>query len=128
MAADEVLIPIQCEYYALEGLSQLLKNIQMIQAHLNPGLHVSSILMTMFDGRTRLSSQVADEVRPHFPAESLRTTVPRSVRISEAPSHGQTVMTYDPASSGALQLPGGGHRAGRARRRDECRARRSSSE
>jgi chromosome partitioning protein len=102
VAAGEVLIPIQCEYYALEGLSQLLKNIQMIQAHLNPGLHVSSILMTMFDGRTRLSSQVADEVRSHFPAESLRTTVPRSVRISEAPSHGQTVMTYDPGSSGAL--------------------------
>jgi chromosome partitioning protein len=97
-----VLIPIQCEYYALEGLSQLLKNIQMIQAHLNPGLHVSSILMTMYDGRTRLSSQVADEVRTHFPAESLRTTVPRSVRISEAPSHGQTVITYDPLSSGAL--------------------------
>jgi chromosome partitioning protein len=102
VAAGEVLIPIQCEYYALEGLSQLLKNIQLIQAHLNPGLHVSSILMTMFDGRTRLSSQVADEVRRHFPAESLRTTVPRSVRISEAPSHGQTVMTYDPSSSGAL--------------------------
>jgi chromosome partitioning protein len=102
VAAGEVLIPIQCEYYALEGLSQLLKNIQMIQAHLNPGLHVSSILMTMYDGRTRLSSQVADEVRTHFPAESLRTTVPRSVRISEAPSHGQTVITYDPLSSGAL--------------------------
>jgi chromosome partitioning protein len=102
VAANEVLIPIQCEYYALEGLSQLLKNIQMIRAHLNTGLHVSSILMTMYDGRTRLSSQVADEVRSHFPVESLRTTVPRSVRISEAPSHGQTVMTYDPASSGAL--------------------------
>jgi chromosome partitioning protein len=102
VAADEVLIPIQCEYYALEGLSQLLKNIEMIQAHLNPVLHVSSILMTMYDGRTRLSSQVADEVRTHFPVESLRTTVPRSVRISEAPSHGQTVMTYDPTSSGAL--------------------------
>jgi chromosome partitioning protein len=102
VAAAEVLIPIQCEYYALEGLSQLLKNIEMIQAHLNPGLHVSSILMTMYDGRTRLSSQVADEVRTHFPRETLRTTVPRSVRISEAPSHGQTVMTYDPSSSGAL--------------------------
>jgi chromosome partitioning protein len=102
VAADEVLIPIQCEYYALEGLSQLLKNIELIQAHLNPGLHVSSILMTMFDARTRLSSQVADEVRAHFPEISLRTTVPRSVRISEAPSHGQTVTTYDPSSSGAL--------------------------
>jgi chromosome partitioning protein len=102
VAAREVLIPIQCEYYALEGLSQLLRNVELIRGHLNTGLHVSTILLTMYDGRTRLSSQVADEVRNHFPAEVLRTTVPRSVRISEAPSHGQTVMTYDPASSGAL--------------------------
>ncbi len=102
VAATEVFIPIQCEYYALEGLSQLLKNVELIRGHLNPELHVSTILLTMYDGRTRLSSQVADEVRAHFPLEVLRTTVPRSVRISEAPSHGQTVMTYDPASSGAL--------------------------
>jgi chromosome partitioning protein len=102
VAADEVLIPIQCEYYALEGLSQLLKHIELIRGHLNPSLHVSTILLTMYDGRTRLSSQVADEVRTHFPDTVLRTSVPRSVRISEAPSHGQTVMTYDPASSGAL--------------------------
>ena len=102
VAADEVFIPIQCEYYALEGLSQLLKNVELIKSHLNPGLHVSTILLTMYDARTRLSAQVADEVRSHFPAHVLRTTVPRSVRISEAPSHGQTVMTYDPASSGAL--------------------------
>jgi chromosome partitioning protein len=102
VAAREVLIPIQCEYYALEGLSQLLRNIELIKGHLNPSLRVSTILLTMYDGRTRLSSQVADEVRAHFPTEVLRTTVPRSVRISEAPSHGQTVMTYDPASSGAL--------------------------
>ncbi|MGZ4649222.1 MAG: ParA family protein [Kineosporiaceae bacterium] len=102
VAADEVFIPIQCEYYALEGLSQLLKHVELIRGHLNPTLHVSSILLTMYDGRTRLSSQVADEVRGHFPETVLRTTVPRSVRISEAPSHGQTVMTYDPASSGAL--------------------------
>jgi chromosome partitioning protein len=102
VAADEVFIPIQCEYYALEGLSQLLKNIELIRSHLNPGLHVSTILLTMFDGRTRLSAQVADEVREHFPAQVLRSSVPRSVRISEAPSHGQTVMTYDPNSSGAL--------------------------
>jgi chromosome partitioning protein len=102
VAAQEVLIPIQCEYYALEGLSQLLRNVELIKGHLNPALHVSTILLTMYDGRTRLSSQVADEVRAHFPSEVLRTTVPRSVRISEAPSHGQTVMTYDPASSGAL--------------------------
>ena len=102
VAASEVFIPIQCEYYALEGLSQLLKNIELIRSHLNPDLHVSTILLTMYDGRTRLSSQVADEVRTHFPDEVLRTTVPRSVRVSEAPSFGETVMTYDPTSSGAL--------------------------
>jgi chromosome partitioning protein len=102
VAADEVFIPIQCEYYALEGLSQLLKNIELIKSHLNPGLHVSTILLTMYDGRTRLSAQVAEEVRTHFPQQVLRTAVPRSVRISEAPSFGQTVMTYDPTSSGAL--------------------------
>ena len=102
VAATEVFIPIQCEYYALEGLSQLLKNIELIRNHLNPQLHVSTILLTMYDGRTRLSSQVADEVREHFPDQTLRASVPRSVRISEAPSHGQTVMTYDPNSSGAL--------------------------
>jgi chromosome partitioning protein len=102
VAADEVFIPIQCEYYALEGLSQLLKNIELIKSHLNPVLHVSTILLTMYDGRTRLSAQVAEEVRTHFPAQVLRTSVPRSVRISEAPSFGQTVMTYDPTSSGAL--------------------------
>ena len=97
-----MLIPIQCEYYALEGLSQLLKTIELIQAHLNPNLHVSTILLTMYDARTNLAQQVANEVRTHFPELTLRTTVPRSVRISEAPSYGQTVMTYDPGSSGAL--------------------------
>ena len=102
VAANEVFIPIQCEYYALEGLSQLLKHIDLIRGHLNPTLHVSTMLLTMYDGRTRLSSQVADEVRTHFTDIVGRTTVPRSVRISEAPSHGQTVMTYDPTSSGAL--------------------------
>ena len=102
VAATEVFIPIQCEYYALEGLSQLLKHIDLIRGHLNPRLHVSTILLTMYDGRTRLSAQVADEVRAHFDDVVVRTSVPRSVRISEAPSHGQTVMTYDPASSGAL--------------------------
>jgi chromosome partitioning protein len=102
VAAREVLIPIQCEYYALEGLSQLLRNVELIKGHLNPELRVSTILLTMYDGRTRLSAQVADEVRAHFPAEVLKTTIPRSVRISEAPSHGQTVMTYDSVSSGAL--------------------------
>ena len=102
VAATEVFIPIQCEYYALEGLSQLLKNIELIRSHLNPRLHVSTILLTMYDGRTRLSAQVAEEVREHFPDQTMRASVPRSVRISEAPSHGQTVMTYDPNSSGAL--------------------------
>ncbi|MEV7974155.1 ParA family protein [Cellulomonas sp. NPDC089187] len=102
VVADEVMIPIQCEYYALEGLSQLLKSVELIQAHLNPGLHVSTILLTMFDGRTNLAQQVAHEVREHFPAQTLKTTIPRSVRVSEAPSYGQTVLTYDPSSSGAL--------------------------
>lgn len=100
--ADEVFIPIQCEYYALEGLSQLLKNIELVRSHLNPELHVSTIVLTMYDSRTRLAAQVADEVRSHFGDVVLRAAVPRSVRISEAPSHGQTVMTYDPGSSGAL--------------------------
>jgi len=102
VAAREVFIPIQCEYYALEGLSQLLRNVDLIKTHLNPRLKVSTILLTMFDGRTRLSAQVAEEVREHFPAQTLRTTIPRSVRVSEAPSFGETVMTYDPLSSGAL--------------------------
>lgn len=102
VAAREVLIPIQCEYYALEGLSQLLKNIEMIQKHLNDELVVSTILLTMYDGRTNLASQVAAEVREHFPNEVLRALIPRSVRISEAPSYQQTVMTYDAGSTGAL--------------------------
>ncbi|HEU4674726.1 MAG TPA: ParA family protein [Motilibacteraceae bacterium] len=102
VAAREVLIPIQCEYYALEGLGQLLRNVDLVKAHLNPGLHVSTILLTMYDARTRLAAQVADEVRAHFPEVVLRTTIPRSVRISEAPSYAQTVMTYDPGSTGAL--------------------------
>ncbi|WGW11787.1 ParA family protein [Saxibacter everestensis] len=102
VAAGEVLIPIQCEYYALEGLSQLLSNIELIQKHLNPELAVSTILLTMFDGRTNLASQVAEDVREHFPEQVLNAAIPRSVRISEAPSYGQTVITYDQASSGAL--------------------------
>lgn len=102
VAAAEVFIPIQCEYYALEGLSQLLNNIKMIQKHLNPELSVSTILLTMYDGRTNLASQVAEEVRNHFPAEVLETMIPRSVRISEAPSYQQSVISYDPSSTGAL--------------------------
>lgn len=101
-AAEELLIPIQCEYYALEGLSQLLGSIRMIQKHLNPALHLSTILLTMYDGRTRLAQQVAEEVRSHFPHEVLHTVIPRSVRVSEAPSFGQTVIAYDPQSVGAV--------------------------
>ena len=102
VAAREVLLPIQCEYYALEGLSQLLKTVDMIKEHLNPQLYVTAIILTMYDGRTRLASQVADEVRNHFGARVLETIIPRHVRVSEAPSYGQTVLTYDPASSGAV--------------------------
>jgi chromosome partitioning protein len=102
VAARELLLPIQCEYYALEGLSQLLRTVEMVRTHLNPDLVVSAILLTMYDGRTRLASQVADEVRTHFGAQVLDTVIPRSVRLSEAPSYGQTVLTYDSTSSGAL--------------------------
>ncbi|HET7328613.1 MAG TPA: ParA family protein [Nocardioidaceae bacterium] len=102
VAGRELLIPIQCEYYALEGVTQLLRNIEMVRAHLNPELTVSTVLLTMFDARTRLAAQVADEVRAHFGAAVLQTAIPRSVRVSEAPSYGQSVMTYDPASPGAL--------------------------
>ena len=97
-----MLIPIQCEYYALEGLSQLLGSIQMIQKHLNPELHLSTILLTMYDARTRLAQQVADEVRTHFPQQVLNAVIPRSVRVSEAPSFGQTVISYDGTSAGAV--------------------------
>jgi chromosome partitioning protein len=102
VAAPEVLIPIQCEYYALEGLEQLLRTIELVRSHLNPGLAVTAILLTMYDGRTRLASQVADEVREHFGGVVLGPVIPRSVRVSEAPSYGQSVMTYDPGSTGAL--------------------------
>ncbi|GAA5159862.1 ParA family protein [Ornithinimicrobium tianjinense] len=102
VAAREVLIPIQCEYYALEGLSQLLKNVELIQQHLNSELRVTTILLTMYDARTRLASDVAEQVREHFGETVLRVAIPRSVRISEAPSHGETVITYDPVSTGAL--------------------------
>jgi chromosome partitioning protein len=97
----EVMIPIQCEYYALEGLEQLLRTVELVRAHLNPALAISTILLTMYDGRTRLASQVADEVREHFGDTVLSTVIPRSVRVSEAPSYGQSVITYDPGSSGA---------------------------
>jgi chromosome partitioning protein len=102
VAAEEVLIPIQCEYYALEGLQQLLETVELVRAHLNAKLWISTILLTMYDGRTRLATQVADEVRSHFGDVALQTIIPRSVRVSEAPSYGKSVITYDPASSGAV--------------------------
>ena len=102
VAGDEMLIPIQAEYYALEGLGQLIETVEMVKAHLNQRLDVSTILVTMFDARTRLAAGVAEEVREHFGERVLKTSIPRSVRVSEAPSYGQTVMTYDPGSPGAL--------------------------
>ncbi|CAN1526128.1 Soj ATPases involved in chromosome partitioning [Microbacteriaceae bacterium] len=102
VAAREVLIPIQCEYYALEGLSQLTRSIEMIRKHLNPELELSTILLTMYDSRTKLASQVADEVKTHFPNQVLSTIIPRSVRVSEAPSYGKTVISYDHSSPGAI--------------------------
>lgn len=101
-AAQEMVIPIQCEFYALEGLSALMRTIEQVRLHLNPSLSVAAIVLTMFDARTRLASDVAAEVRRHFGDSVLRTAVPRSVRIAEAPSFGQSVLTYDPASAGAL--------------------------
>jgi chromosome partitioning protein len=100
-AGSEVLIPIQCEFYALEGLTQLVSNIELMRSQLNPELHVSTILLTMYDARTRLADQVAAEVRAHFGEKVLESVIPRSVRISEAPGFGQTVLTYDPTSRGA---------------------------
>lgn len=102
VAAREVLIPIQCEYYALEGLSQLLNSIQLIERHLNPQLRVSTIVLTMYDPRTNLANQVVNDVREHFPDQVLETLIPRSVRISEAPSYGQSVISYDEGSPGSL--------------------------
>ena len=102
VAASEVLIPIQCEYYALEGLGQLLSNIDLVRSHLNTALHVSTILLTMYDGRTKLADQVTSEVRQHFGPTALRTVIPRSVKVSEAPGYSQTVLEYDPGSRGAM--------------------------
>jgi chromosome partitioning protein len=102
VAAPEVLIPIQCEYYALEGVSQLMNNIEMVKAHLNPGLDVSTVILTMYDGRTKLADQVADEVRRYFGPKVLRTVIPRSVKVSEAPGYSMTIIDYDPGSRGAM--------------------------
>jgi len=101
-AADEVLVPIQCEYYALEGLGQLLRNVHLVQANLNEKLDLSTIVLTMYDGRTKLAEQVADEVRAHFGNKVCRNIIPRTVRISEAPSFGQPITVFDPSSRGAI--------------------------
>jgi chromosome partitioning protein len=101
-AADGILIPIQCEYLALEALGQLSSTIELIRDNLNPGLRIFGIVMTMFDARTNLSQQVVEQVRKHFPSQLLRTIVPRSVRLSEAPSYGQPIIAYDSASRGAV--------------------------
>jgi len=102
VAAPEVLIPIQCEYYALEGVSQLMKNIEMVKAHLNPRLSVTTVVLTMYDGRTKLADQVASEVRRFFGDKVLRTVIPRSVKVSEAPGYSMTIIDYDPGSRGAM--------------------------
>ena len=102
VATEELLIPSQCEYYALEGPGQLPKDVELVRGHLNPALHVSTILLTMYDARTKLADQVREEVRSHFGQTVLATTIPRSVRVSEAPGYGQSVVTYDPGSRGAL--------------------------
>lgn len=101
VAAQEILIPIQCEYYALEGVTQLLRTINLVKGSMNDQLYLSTVLLTMFDSRTRLATQVSEEVRKHFPDETLDATIPRSVRVSEAPSYGQSVITYHATSAGA---------------------------
>jgi chromosome partitioning protein len=101
-AADEVMIPIQCEYYALEGLSQLLRNIQLVTSNLNPELKVGGVVLTMYDGRTKLSRDVAEQVRDYFGDTAYRTVIPRSVRLSEAPSYGEPIEAFDPMSRGAI--------------------------
>jgi chromosome partitioning protein len=100
-AADSVLIPIQCEYYALEGLSQLLNTVRLVQKHLNKSLQIEGVLLTMFDARTNLGIQVIEEVKKYFQQKVYQTIIPRNVRLSEAPSHGQSIITYDPRSKGA---------------------------
>ncbi|KGE19993.1 ParA family protein [Paenibacillus wynnii] len=100
-AADSVIIPIQCEYYALEGLSQLLNTVRLVQKNLNPHLMIEGVLLTMLDARTNLGIQVIEEVKKYFQEKVYRTIIPRNIRLSEAPSHGQSIITYDPRSKGA---------------------------
>jgi len=102
VAGEEILIPIQCEYYALEGLAQLLNTVELVRSQLNSTLYVSTVLLTMYDSRTKLADQVAEEVRNHFGEKVLGAVIPRNVRVSEAPGYGQTVMTYDAGSRGAI--------------------------
>ena len=101
VAADSVLVPMQCEYYALEGLNSLLGTINKVKAALRPGLELEGLVLTMFDSRNRLSHEISDEVRKHFPEKVFRSVIPRSVRLSESPSHGLSVLEYEPKSSGA---------------------------
>jgi chromosome partitioning protein len=101
-AASEVVVPIQCEYYALEGLGQLLRNVQLVQRNLNTGLELSAMVLVMYDARTKLADQVVREVREHFGEKVCASIVPRTVRLSEAPSFGQPIITFDPASRGAI--------------------------
>jgi chromosome partitioning protein len=101
-SADEVLIPIQCEYYALEGVSQLIRNIHLVRQNLNPQLDIEGVILTMFDGRTTLSADVVAQVREHFGETTYRTVIPRTVRLSEAPSYGEPIEAYDPMSRGAI--------------------------
>ncbi|REK21091.1 MAG: ParA family protein [Actinobacteria bacterium] len=102
VAAEEVVIPIQCEYYALEGVSQLLRNVELVRSNLNTDLKVGGVILTMYDGRTRLSKDVSEQVRQHFGDLCYRTVIPRSVRLSEAPSHGEPIEAFDPMSRGAI--------------------------
>jgi chromosome partitioning protein len=113
VAANEILVPIQCEYYALEGVTQLMRTIDLVKGELNNELRLSTVMLTMYDGRTKLAAQVAEEVRQHFPAETITTIIPRSVRISEAPSYGQTVLTYQPTSAGAVSYLEAAHEIAR---------------
>ena len=101
-AADTVLVPVQCEYYALEGLSDLLSTVRVVKRRLNPGIELEGLLLTMYDGRTNLSMQVAEEVKRHFPGKVFATVIPRNVRLSEAPSHGKPVNYYDGSSRGSV--------------------------
>lgn len=101
-AADSVLIPVQCEFYALEGVAKLLKTVRLVKERLNPALRIEGILLTMFDGRTTLATQVRDEVKRHFEAQLFETVIPRNVRLSEAPSHGKPIILYDLHSAGAV--------------------------